>query len=223
MLSQEAPQCDGGQEENERRNFVESFQQCCPPGGESSVVLYCTSLRGIRKTYEDCRSMQMLFRTLGINIDERDVSMHSGFRTELRQLLGAPVGLPRVFIGGRFIGGAEEVRSMHEQGNLARLLQGMVSRHGSFLACDGCGGMRFVPCRWCRGSCKLFLVGGGGVKKCPHCNENGIVRCPICSSPKAVLVSRFLMFLVALMIVMVFQVTLHINASHRELYPGTLP
>lgn len=49
--------------------------------------------------------------------------------------------------------------------------------------CGGCGGVRFVPCDACSGSCKVFVADdedGGAFRRCPECNENGLVRCPVC-------------------------------------------
>ncbi|RYR33122.1 hypothetical protein Ahy_A10g047695 isoform D [Arachis hypogaea] len=139
--------------------------------------------------------------------------MHSGFKEELKELLraggafGKGGGLPRVFVGGNYIGGAEEIQRMHEEGKLEKLLQccqkidenNNVDGGG---VCEACGDIRFVPCETCYGSCKIYYdegydddddddeeeqreqdsdeVGDCGFKRCPDCNENGLIRCPIC-------------------------------------------
>ncbi|KAK9156763.1 hypothetical protein Scep_003337 [Stephania cephalantha] len=59
-----------------------------PPGGENVVVMYTTTLRGIRKTYEDCNRLRSLIESHDVYMIERDVSMDSGFREELRALMG---------------------------------------------------------------------------------------------------------------------------------------
>ncbi|PIA27905.1 hypothetical protein AQUCO_07400026v1 [Aquilegia coerulea] len=167
--------------------------------GENKVVLYFTSLRGVRKTYEDCCHVKVILKGLGVKVDERDVSMHYGFREELRQLLGTEgiIGkLPRVFVKGRYIGGAEELRRMHEDGELEKVIEGCeMVEEGGGRVCETCGDARFVLCDMCSGSCKIFIEGkddgegkeeneenAWGFQRCPYCNENGIVRCPSCCS-----------------------------------------
>ncbi|RZR77231.1 hypothetical protein BHM03_00002243 [Ensete ventricosum] len=165
----------------------------CPPGGEGKVVLYFTSLRGIRKTFEDCWAVSMILKGYGVRVDERDVSMHAGFKEELIDMLGPGYGgnrLPRIFADGNYLGGAEEVRHLHEAARLGKLLEcceTMPSRGkgGSVMsACEGCGDVRFVPCETCSGSCKVFVeeqdYDVGGFRRCSDCNENGLVRCPLC-------------------------------------------
>jgi hypothetical protein len=52
--------------------------------------------------------------------------------------------------------------------------------------CNGCGGVRFVPCPTCNGSCKIISAQNSSysnnnkIIRCPDCNENGLIRCPIC-------------------------------------------
>jgi glutaredoxin domain-containing cysteine-rich protein 1 len=166
-----------------------------PPDSARKVVLYLTSLRGVRKTYEDCWSTRSVLRSYGVRVDERDLSMHSGFKDELHAALGSSPNagrLPQAFADGRHLGGAEEVRRMHEAGELARALEACdvvvappPSSGGKGVvldACSGCGGVRFVPCEDCSGSCKVFVEEVGTFRRCPECNENGLVRCPLCSS-----------------------------------------
>ncbi|GAB2287877.1 hypothetical protein Dimus_022232 [Dionaea muscipula] len=177
--------------------------------GKKIVVLYLTSLRGVRKTYEDCCNVRVILKSLGLRVDERDVSMHSGFKEELRELLGTagfnrPVGLPRVFAGEKYIGGADEIRRMHEEGKLEKVLEsfkmskddgGGEDNGYGLRACDACGDIRFLPCVTCSGSCKIYYEAVNqedegnevdceeseyGFQRCPDCNENGLVRCPIC-------------------------------------------
>ncbi|XP_024387297.1 uncharacterized protein [Physcomitrium patens] len=154
------------------------YEEKCPPGGDDRVVLYLTSLRGIRKTFEDCHSLRMILQSHSVWVDERDVSMHAEFRQELRDLLDGPVIVPRLFIKGRYIGGSDEVRKLHEDGKLSDLLRDFpVVQFRK--ACDGCGGVRFVPCPDCSGSCKI-ITAANEVARCPDCNENGLIRCPVC-------------------------------------------
>lgn len=149
-------------------------------GTEDKIVLYFTSLRGIRKTYEECCIVRTIFRGFRVCVDERDVSMDSSYRKELQSVLeGKVVGLPQVFIGGKYVGGAEEIKQLHEAGELANLVEGFAIKHSGFV-CQSCGDARFVPCPNCNGSRKLFEEEEGKLRRCPSCNENGLIRCPGC-------------------------------------------
>ncbi|XP_020597832.1 uncharacterized protein At5g39865-like [Phalaenopsis equestris] len=149
------------------------------------VTLYTTSLRTIRRTYEDCRAIRAILRGFRVAVDERDVSMDAAYRRELQSLIGGkgrpPVSLPQLFVRGRHVGGADEVRQLHEIGELGRLLDGVPRQDPAFV-CGGCGGARFVPCGRCSGSRKLFVEEEGRMRRCESCNENGLVRCPNCCS-----------------------------------------
>lgn len=158
---------------------LDEFEWKCPPNGEEIVVLYTTTLRGIRKTFEDCNYLREILHSFSIGIDERDVSMHAIFRNELRELLGGPVQVPRMFIKGRYIGGVDDATKLHEEGKLSHLLEGLPKDLNTGI-CDGCGGIRFVPCLECSGSCKI-VDQDQNVLRCPGCNENGLIHCPICS------------------------------------------
>lgn len=162
----------------------------CQVSKREKVILYFTSLRGVRKTYEDCCNVRVILKGLGVKIDERDVSMHSGFKEELKQMLGDNFSglLPRVFVGKKYIGGVEEVQIMHEQGKLEKTVEGcQVVEVG---VCEACEDIRFLPCETCYGSCKVFNEedeysdkggeGELGFHRCPDCNENGLIRCQIC-------------------------------------------
>lgn len=150
------------------------------PGNEDKIVVYFTSLRGIRKTYEDCCSVRMILRGLRVAVDERDISMDSEYRKELQRAVGGKVvSLPQVFIRGKYVGGAEEIKELNESGGLAKLLEGLPMTDPRFV-CEGCGDARFVPCPNCNGSRKLFEEVEGQMKRCPECNENGLIRCPGC-------------------------------------------
>ncbi|KGN54518.1 uncharacterized protein At3g28850 [Cucumis sativus] len=146
-----------------------------------AIVIYFTSLRGIRKTYEDCCFVRTIFRGFRVLVDERDISMDSLFRKEMQEKLGggtASASLPQVFMGGKHIGGAEEIRQMNESGELAGMLKGFPAAEVRSV-CGRCGDARFVPCVNCNGSRKLFGE-DGGLRRCPKCNENGLIRCPFC-------------------------------------------
>lgn len=117
-----------------------------------------------------------------MSVDERDVSMDSEFRKEVENAFGGRgLSLPRVFIRGKYVGGAEEIRQLNENGELGYLLEGLPRLEAGFV-CNGCGDARFVPCPRCNGSRKVFEEEEGGLKRCLDCNENGLIRCPACCS-----------------------------------------
>ncbi|XP_056174199.1 uncharacterized protein At5g39865 isoform X2 [Syzygium oleosum] len=140
---------------------LDRFEYLCPPSGEDRVVIYTTTLRGVRKTFEDCNAVRAAIEGLGLALCERDVSMDSGFKEELRELMKGrargEVVPPRVFVRGRYLGGAEEVMRIVEEGGLGELLEGLPKRKAGVL-CEGCGGVRFLPCFRCNGSCKLVVT-----------------------------------------------------------------
>jgi len=149
---------------------------------KGKIVLYFTSLRGIRKTYEDCCAVRMIFRGFRVAVDERDISMDSTYKKELQSLLkGKPMSLPQVFFRGNHIGGMEEIRQLNEAGVLAKLLEGLPVLDPT-LVCETCGDARFVPCPNCSGSKKVFDEEQEQLRRCPDCNENGLIRCPGCCS-----------------------------------------
>ncbi|KAF3636345.1 hypothetical protein FXO38_24242 [Capsicum annuum] len=156
------------------------FEEKCPPGGCDSVILYTTGLRGIRKTFEDCHSIRFLLENFRVMFFERDISMHSEFKEELWRVLEEKVVPPRLFIKGRYIGGAEEVLTLHEQGKFRPLLEG-IQIDNFQCPCEGCAGMRFIMCFKCNGSQKIVLEDDeGDSMRCPECNENGLIVCPYC-------------------------------------------
>ncbi|XP_039058420.1 uncharacterized protein At5g39865-like [Hibiscus syriacus] len=165
-------------EDNEEHPVLSDFEEKCPPGGEDSVVFYTTSLRGIRKTFEDCSSIRFLLDSFKILVQERDVSMDMRFREELWRIYGGRVVPPKLFIKGREIGGADEVIRLHEQGKLKKLLEGIPSNS----MCTDCDNIRFLICSNCNGSRQVFTEKEGDelCMKCPDCNENGLVKCPVC-------------------------------------------
>lgn len=159
--------------------ILDSFEKKILNRCENSVVIYTTTLRGIRKTFEDCNTVRSIVESHGVQVLERDVSMDSGFKEELRAIMGKKeVKVPVVFVKGRLIGGAEEVVKLEEEGKLGILLDG-IPRAAS-VGCPGCAGIRFVMCLECSGSCKVVGEDGRKTVKCGECNENGLIRCPIC-------------------------------------------
>ncbi|CAL9229065.1 unnamed protein product [Arabidopsis halleri] len=166
----------------ESERILEKFPEKCPPGGENSVVIYITTLRGIRKTFEDCNVVRSILDSHEVRFSERDVSMHSVFKEEIRGIMGTKdVKIPAVFVKGRMLGSVEEVMKLEEEGKLGIVLEGIPPARLGGSCCRGCGGMRFVMCVVCNGSCKVRGEDKKSMVKCLECNENGLVLCPICS------------------------------------------
>lgn len=165
--------------ESESASILQSLEKRCPPGGENSVVIYTTTLRGIRKTFEDCNVVRSIVESHMIQVSERDVSMHSGFKEELRRLMGTQeVRVPMVFVKGKLVGGADEVVKLEEEGKLGAVFVGIPRALAG--GCGGCGGVRFVMCMECNGSCKVLNENSKKTVRCSECNENGLIQCPVC-------------------------------------------
>lgn len=162
--------------------LISSSNELYLPCSEDRIVLYYTSLRGIRKTYEDCCMVRMILRGFRVYVDERDISMDAAYRKELQGVFGGkPFSLPQVFIRGKHIGSGEEIKQLHEGGELGKFLEGFPLKEPGFV-CENCGDARFVPCSNCSGSRKVFEECEGKLTRCPNCNENGLIRCPGCCS-----------------------------------------
>ncbi|CAH9121088.1 unnamed protein product [Cuscuta epithymum] len=173
--------------EPEPRPYVAADQPERPksislPGSETKIVVYLTSLRVVRRTFEDCKDVQAILRSFRVSIDERDLSMDARFMDELKTILGIrekrKLTLPRVFIGGRYIGGADEIRQLHEAGELKGYLEGLPPANPA--TCEVCDGYRFTLCQDCNGSRKYYSE-KSGFRICTTCNENGLIRCSSCS------------------------------------------
>lgn len=157
-------------------------------------MIYTTTLRGVRRTFEACNAVRAVLEGFGVFFCERDISMDRGFRDELWELMKGKdkqeLVPPRVFVKGRYVGGADEVLKIVEDGYLGQLVEGLPKSKPGYV-CEVCGGVRFLPCLTCNGSCKMVMVlkkeidgkqlGKTVTVKCVDCNENGLVRCSICS------------------------------------------
>ncbi|KAH0861442.1 hypothetical protein HID58_089703 [Brassica napus] len=142
--------------EEEEREILSEFEENCPPGGEDSVNHM-------------------------VGYKERDVSVDSEYRDEMWRLLGRKVTSPRLFIRGRYIGGADEVVALNENGKLKKLLQGISRVHSP---CECCLNERFLICSSCYGSSRLIADDeetSNMWTRCRECNEKGLVRCPLCT------------------------------------------
>nr|KAJ0207463.1 hypothetical protein LSAT_V11C500247970 [Lactuca sativa] len=160
-------------------NPLLDYEKICPPGGSNLIILYTTTVKTIPKTFQDCSSLRLILNGFKVLYQERDVSMHVDFRDELWRIMGKKVALPRLFIKGSYIGGADEVLHLHEQGKFRPLLAGIPIKKLEG-PCKGCAGNLFLVCPNCSGSKKVNSGGRGLPKSCMNCNENGLIKCPIC-------------------------------------------
>ena len=71
---------------------------------EGKIVVYTTTFRGVRSTFEDCKYVLSLFHNLRVLVDERDVYMDSFYYRELEERLGERLSVPQVFLSGQHIG-----------------------------------------------------------------------------------------------------------------------
>lgn len=178
-ISSNRAQQNAKNSDDNSKAILDLYKKKCPPGGENSVVIYTTTLRGIRKTFEDCNMARSIIESQNVQMFERDISMHSGFKEELRGLVGCKeVRVPLVFVKGRLIGGADEMLKLDDEGRLGILLDG-IPKAGP-RCCEGCSGIRFLMCVNCNGSCRVLGEDGKKSVKCSKCNENGLIQCPIC-------------------------------------------
>ncbi|CAI9298934.1 unnamed protein product [Lactuca saligna] len=155
------------------------------PGAEKKIVVYTTSLRVVRPTFEACRTVRSILQGFRVAVDVRDLSMDSSFKEELQKIMAQggeviqknKVALPSVFLGGSYLGDAEDVRELCETGELKKLVERLpaVPRR----VCEGCGDFRFIICNECNGSRKCYKK-KGGFWSCTVCNMNGLIRCPAC-------------------------------------------
>ncbi|KAL9291067.1 unnamed protein product [Arabidopsis thaliana] len=155
-----------------------AFEEKCVAGGQDSVVFFTTSLRGVRKTFEDCRRVRFLLENHKASFRERDVSMDCEYKEEMWRLLGEQVTPPRLFIKCKYIGGADEVVSLNENEKLKKLLE--VFSSAKSRQCEMCENERFLICSKCNGRSRV-VAEHETWKRCIECNENGLVKCALCT------------------------------------------
>ncbi|XP_039011841.1 uncharacterized protein At3g28850-like [Hibiscus syriacus] len=125
--------------------LVKRVPRDSPSAGNDTVVIYTTLLRGVPRTSKHSNKVQGIHEVQRVVFDELDVSLHGEFFNKLRELLGYEAIVPRVFVKGRYLGGAEEVIELNETGKLRKILS--MRR----LACEDCSGTKFVSCVECEG------------------------------------------------------------------------
>ena len=82
----------------------------------ADVTVYTTQFCGY------CYRAKKLLSDKGVDFTEIDVTMDEGKRDEMMAKTGGRQTVPQVFIGGRHIGGADELYALERQGALDPLL-----------------------------------------------------------------------------------------------------
>ncbi len=85
------------------------------------VLMYCTA------TCPYCRSAERLLERKGVQDVERvRVDLEAARRAEMMQKSGRRT-VPQIWIGGRHVGGCDDLYALEEAGELDRLLAGAAS------------------------------------------------------------------------------------------------
>ncbi|KAH0616226.1 hypothetical protein JD844_027192 [Phrynosoma platyrhinos] len=152
------------------------------------IVIYTTSLRVVRTTFERCELVRKIFQNHRVKFEEKNIALNSEYGKELDERcrrVGEIPSLPVVFIEGQYLGGAEKILSMNESGELQDLLT-KIEKVQHPHECLSCGGFGFIPCSACHGSkMSVFrncFTDSFKALKCTACNENGLQRCKSCLS-----------------------------------------
>lgn len=112
---------------------------------EGRIIVYVTSFRGVRRTFEDCRYVTTVLHNFRVKIEEKDVYVNKSFYKELSDRLEedrrSRSSVPQVFVSGQHIGvrrawqlknctlillalqGKFEIEELNETGELRRLLE----------------------------------------------------------------------------------------------------
>eukprot|EP00055_Hartaetosiga_balthica_P009848 m.40359 g.40359 ORF g.40359 m.40359 type:complete len:572 (+) comp6921_c0_seq5:61-1776(+) len=146
----------------------------------NTIVLYITSVTGIRSTYESCQKMIKIFQLQGKKYRVKNIALDSRFAKELAERLSPEATVPQAFVNFAHLGDLERVTQLNESKKLNEILH---SFETSTSDCDKCGGSGFYPCTWCFGSkksIKTSFAKTDSVLKCTVCNEIGLQRCDAC-------------------------------------------
>ncbi|XP_053556245.1 glutaredoxin domain-containing cysteine-rich protein 1 [Bombina bombina] len=169
-------------------NLAKVFQQSTTTLEYGRIVIYTTSLRVVRTTFERCEMVRKIFQNHRVKFEEKNIALNSDYGKELdercRRVSEIP-SLPVVFIDGHYLGGLNRIITVNERiGELQDLLI-KIERVQHPHACPSCGGFGFVPCLVCHGSkMSVFrncFTDSFKALKCTACNENGLQRCKSCA------------------------------------------
>lgn len=75
---------------------------------EGKIIVYTTSFRGVRHTYEECKYILTVFHNLRVRVQERDIYAHKFYHRELEERLEGEyeeqLPVPQVYINGQHVG-----------------------------------------------------------------------------------------------------------------------
>lgn len=71
-----------------------------------------------------CVAAKRLLRSKGVTFQEIDVSRDPSFRVAMRDRAKGGWTVPQIFIGGRHVGGCDDLHMLDHQGRLDPLLEG---------------------------------------------------------------------------------------------------
>ncbi|XP_039608717.1 glutaredoxin domain-containing cysteine-rich protein 1 [Polypterus senegalus] len=150
------------------------------------IVIYTTSFRVVRTTFERCELVRKIFQNHRVKFVDKNIALNIEYGKELEERckrVAESPSLPVVFIDGHYLGGAEKILAMNESGELQDLLT-KIEKVQHPQECSTCGGFSFVPCSVCHGSkMSVFrncFTDSFKALKCTSCNENGLQPCPSC-------------------------------------------
>ncbi|KAF5181294.1 hypothetical protein FRX31_029120 [Thalictrum thalictroides] len=99
---------------------VSMLQRKSPSGISDGVVIYTSTTSG-SKVLNECNDVHLILQSHQIKVyHERDIGKDANYRQELMSLTGS-FEVPVVFVKGKLIGGASQVKLLEEEGKLWNL------------------------------------------------------------------------------------------------------
>lgn len=83
----------------------------------TDVIIYTRQLCGF------CTMAKRLLSTKGVEFTEHDATFSPKLRSEMMDKAGGPATFPQIFIGGRHVGGCDELHALERAGKLDPLLE----------------------------------------------------------------------------------------------------
>lgn len=105
-------------DESSFQSWIETFQK---ETAEHPVFLYVKGEKGLAACGFSARVMQ-IFENLGADYQVRNILVDPVIRQALSSWTNWPT-IPQVFVGGKFIGGADIVTEMFQSGELQETVQ----------------------------------------------------------------------------------------------------
>ncbi len=84
----------------------------------ADVLIYTTALCGF------CYRAKRVLKKKGVAYTEIDVTFRPGKRAEMRERAGGLSTVPQIWIGGRHVGGSDELADLDRSGELDAMLEG---------------------------------------------------------------------------------------------------